>query len=75
MEASISNFIPITYTTVAQHIEKLKFKSCKNISFTALYFRIDRFLKSLYYVPRKVTHIGQSLPSNSIELCYQFLKK
>ena len=37
--------------------------------------RIERFLKSQFYVSRKATHIGQSIPNDANNLCFKFLKE
>ena len=55
---------------IAQKVRNLNFKSTENISFCALYKRVERILKNNFYLSRKATHIGQTIPSQSINLCY-----
>ena len=34
-----------------------------------------KILKSQFYVTRKATHIGQSIPNDANNLCFKFLKE
>ena len=53
---------------VTINIDKLHLKTLTGLSFQAKYLKIVRFLKSKYYIKRKSTHIGQSIPENSNDL-------
>ena len=54
---------------------KKKFKTLENLTFHSNYLRIERFLKSQFYVSRKATHIGQTIPNDANNLCFKFLKE
>ena len=75
VESAIANYVPISFLDVTINIDKLNLKTLSGLSLNAKYLRIIRFLKSKYYVNRKSTHIGQSIPENSNELCMKFLKE
>ena len=47
--------------------------SLKDISFKAKYKRLIRLLKSNFFVVRKSTHIGQSIPKDADEKALYFL--
>lgn len=75
VESAISNYVQISYIDITNNIVKLNLPSLNGLSFNAKYLRIIRFLKSKFYVNRKTTHIGQSIPENSTEMCMKFLKE
>ena len=75
VESAIANYVRISFLDVTINIDKLNLKTFSGLSFNAKYKRIIRFLKSKYYVNRKSTHIGQSIPDNSNDLCLKFLKE
>lgn len=75
VESAIANYVPISFLDVTNNIDKLNLKTLSGLSLNAKYLRIIRFLKSKYYVNRKSTHTGQSIPENSNELCMKFLKE
>ena len=74
VDSALANFTPINYMLVTQIIQK-KFKTLENLSFHSIYLRIERFLKSQFYVSRKAIHIGQSIPNDAINLCFKFLRE
>lgn len=43
VETSLENYIPINYMLIAQKVRILNFKSTGNISFCALYKRVEKF--------------------------------
>ncbi len=75
VELQLSNFIPINYHIVANTVIAMNLESLKDISYKAKYLRIIRLLKSNYYVLRKTTHIGQSIPNDADEKTHYFLAK
>ena len=75
VETSISNSVPLNYNIVARHIISLNLASLKGISDIAKYQRIVRLLKSNFYVIKKVTHIGQSIPDDADNKSLYFLKQ
>lgn len=75
VEFAISNYVPISYIDITNNNVKLNLTSLKGLSFNAKYLRVIRFLKSKFYVNRKTTHIAQSIPENSTEMCIKFLKE
>lgn len=62
VEASISNSVPLNYHIVVTHIISMNLDPLKDILFKAKYKRVVRLLKNNYFVIRKSTHIGQSIP-------------
>lgn len=75
-ESAISNYVPISFMDVTINIDLLNLKTLTGLSFKAKYLRIVRFfLKSKYYVSRKSTHLEQSIPENSNDLCMKFEKE
>ena len=75
VETSISNSVLLNYHIVATHIISMNLALLKDISFKAKYKRIVRLLKSNFYVIRKSTHIGQSIPKDVDEKILYFLSQ
>ena len=75
VETSISNSVPLNYHIVATHIISMNLASLKDISFNAKYKRVVRLLKSNFYVVRKSTYIGQSIPKDADEKTLYFLSQ
>ena len=73
--SAISNYVPISYNDITSNIAKLNLTSLNGLSFNAKYLRIIRLLASIFYVNRKASHIGQSKPENSTELCMKIFKR
>ena len=71
----VSNSVPLNYHIIASHIISMNLASLKDISFRAKYKRIVRLLKSNFYVVRKSTHIGQSIPKEAEEKTLYFLSQ
>ena len=75
METSISNSVPLNYHILASLIISMNLDSLKDISFKAKYKRLVRLLKSNFFVVRKSTHIGQSIPKDADEKTLYFLSQ
>ena len=75
VETSISNSISLNYHIVALHVIPMNLDSLKEISNKAKYKMIVRLVKSNFFVIRKSTYLGQSIPKDADEKAMHFLRQ
>lgn len=75
IEASLSENIPLSYIDATKIIMQLHIDSIKNLDISTIYMRVYRLLKKNYFVIRRGTHLGKTLPDDANTKTILFLKE